>query len=114
MKKDTFYPTTISLIPATVMYINFYDTSSRAKIQNVVNRAIEFGEEFDDDLVIITAKNKIVNVRALGRVKYDEAGKPELIYGAFQDITDRKKMELQFIQQILFMGLVVILPIIKA
>ncbi len=59
----------------------------------MVQDAIEKGEVFDKDLELLTATGKIINVRAQGKVKYNEKGDPASIFGAFQDITERKKIE---------------------
>jgi PAS domain S-box-containing protein len=69
--------------------INFYTPTSQPIIDNAVKRAIEFGEEFNLDLEIITAKNNLRNVNAVG--------KPDLenrrVYGFIQDITVRKQAD---------------------
>ena len=56
MKKDTFYPTTISLIPVTVMYINFYDTSFHRNIHEGVITSVK-SKTFSFELKIITTVN---------------------------------------------------------
>ena len=69
--------------------INFYAPESRSVISKAVQRAIEFGEPFDLELEIITAKGNRRNVHAIGKADL----KHRRVYGFFQDITDRKLSE---------------------
>lgn len=80
-------------IPTVEKGIDFYYGESKEKIAKLVNNAIEKGETYDEDLQLLTAKGKVIQVRAQGKVKYDDYGKPVSIYGAFQDISERKKVE---------------------
>jgi len=73
--------------------INFYFGESKEIIAKLVQNAIEKGETFDHDLELLTATGKIIQVRALGKVKYNEKGEPVSIFGAFQEITERKNIE---------------------
>ncbi|MCX6665934.1 MAG: PAS domain S-box protein, partial [Euryarchaeota archaeon] len=69
--------------------IDFYTPASTPIIEKAVQRAMEYGEPFDVELEIITAKGNLRYVRAIGKADRTH-GK---IYGTFQDITDRKKAE---------------------
>ena len=69
--------------------INFYSPKSRPVIEKAVQRAIEFGEPFDVELEIITAKGNLRNVHAIGKSDLEH----HRVYGFFQGITDRKKAE---------------------
>jgi PAS domain S-box-containing protein len=68
---------------------NFYTPESIPVVNNAVHRAIEFGEPYEIDSEIITAKGNRRSVKSIG--------KPDLenrrIFGLFQDITDRKRTE---------------------
>ena len=69
--------------------INFYAPESRPVISKAIQRAIEFGEPFDLELEIITAKGNRRNVHAIGKADLEH----RRVYGFFQDITDRKLAE---------------------
>jgi PAS domain S-box-containing protein len=73
--------------------INFYIPASRPIIQQAVQRAIEYGESFDVDLEIMTAKGNLRSVNAIGTADMEH----RRIYGFFQDITERKRLERQLL-----------------
>ncbi|QEE49864.1 PAS domain S-box protein [Flavobacterium alkalisoli] len=76
--------------------INFYEQGwSRDAISNLFAEAIEYGKPFDVELRIITAKNNCRWVRVIGR-PVQENGKSIRVYGAFQDITERKEREIEY------------------
>jgi PAS domain S-box-containing protein len=54
-----------------------------------VQHAIDFGEPFDLELEIITAKKNLKSVHAIGKTDL----KLNKVYGFFQDITEQKKTE---------------------
>ena len=69
--------------------IIFYTPESRPLIERAVQRAIELGEPFDEELEIITAKGNRRNVHAIGKADLEH----HRVYGFFQDITERKRAE---------------------
>ncbi|MFC2121116.1 PAS domain S-box protein [Bacteroidota bacterium] len=69
--------------------INFYTSTSKPIIDNAVGRAIKFGEPFNLELEIITAKNNLRNVHTIGKADLEN----RRVYGFFQDITERKQAE---------------------
>ncbi len=69
--------------------IGFYTPDSRPVIARLVRRAIEFGEPFDAELEIVTAKGRRRCVHAVGRADLPHGR----VYGFFQDITEHKKAE---------------------
>lgn len=74
--------------------INFYKEGvHRDKISYLVSNAIAEGKPFDTELIIITAKGREVWVCAKGEVEILN-GKPVRLIGTFQDIDERKKIEL--------------------
>lgn len=77
-------------IPSLEQGINFYAPEHRDIINKAVEEGIREGKGWDVELDIITAKGNRVSVRALGKVDFED-GKPIRLYGAFQDITERKK-----------------------
>lgn len=77
----------------------FYEGESRDRIQLAVNRLIQEQEPFDEELLIRTAKGKLRWIRCIGKGEFAE-GKCVRIIGSYQDIHERKSLELR-IQQIL-------------
>lgn len=81
-------------IPDLAQGINFYKEGiNREKITELVSAAIEEGKPWDTELIIITAKGNEIWVRAKGEVEAVN-DKPIRIIGTFQDIDERKKIEL--------------------
>ncbi|RAJ77415.1 PAS domain S-box-containing protein [Chitinophaga dinghuensis] len=79
--------------PSVKEALNFYrDNASRQRIQDVLSRAIRFGEPWDEEMVIKTATGKEVWVRSIGRSEMED-GKCKRVYGTFQDIDQHKRME---------------------
>lgn len=75
--------------------LNFYEEGyHREKIKEKVEKAIETGESFDVELKIITEKGNERWTRAVGETEFRD-GKCAKIYGSTQDITDRKRTEIQ-------------------
>ena len=73
--------------------INFYEEGwSRDKITELFAEAVEYGKPFDAELKIVTAKGNTVWVRTIGKPVIED-GQCVRVYGAFQDITARKKQE---------------------
>ena len=78
--------------------IAFYGVEARAEIQRAVASGIERGESWDLELPLVTATGRSIWVRAVGDVEYD-ADKPTRLVGAFQDVTQRKNLELRLAAQ---------------
>jgi len=79
----------ITYEPTVSKGINFYTPDSRPIVEQAVKRIVDYGEPFDLELEIITARGNLRSVHVIG--------KPDLehrrVYGFFQDITDRKLAE---------------------
>ena len=81
-------------IPSLEEGINFYKEGVyRDKISYLVSNAIAEGKPFDTELIIVTAKKNEVWVRAKGEVEILN-GKAVRLVGTFQDIDQKKKIEL--------------------
>lgn len=81
-------------VPDLVSGINFYkEGESRDKISEAVQNAIEKGEPWDLELQLFTQKGKELWVRAIGHPEFTD-GTCTRIFGTFQDIDERKKIEL--------------------
>ena len=76
--------------------INFYKAGyDRLKISSLVSDAIREGTPWDTELEIVTAKGKEVWVRAKGEAEMID-GKCVRLYGSFQDIDEKKRVELKY------------------
>ena len=69
--------------------IHFYATEARPVIERAVRDGMERGIPWDLELPFITAKGRSIWVRAVGEVEFKD-GKPDMLIGAFQDITERR------------------------
>lgn len=75
--------------------IGFYEEGKhRDRLREIVNNAINYGERFDEELLIITEKNNKLWVRAQGEAAFKD-GKCIRIFGSLQNIHARKSSELQ-------------------
>ena len=81
-------------IPDLKSGINFYKEGySRDKITEVVGNAMKNGSPYDVELQIVTAKNNVIWVRAIGRVVRDSSGVPIEMFGTFENIESYKQKE---------------------
>ena len=69
--------------------IDFYTPESKPTIEQAVRRAVEYGEPYNVELEIITAKGNLRSVHAIGKADLEH----RRVYGFFQDITERKQAE---------------------
>ena len=83
--------------PTVATGIAFYAPESIPPITAAVQDAIERGTSFDLELELITATGRRISVRATGVATMDH-GRTVKITGAFQDITERKRLEAQLSQ----------------
>ncbi|MCF8356785.1 MAG: GHKL domain-containing protein [Melioribacteraceae bacterium] len=79
----------VNFQPTIEKGINFYAPASRPVIERAVQRSIVQSEPFDVELEIITAKNNLRWVHAIGNVDQER----RKVFGFFQDITERKQAE---------------------
>ncbi|MDJ0973296.1 MAG: PAS domain S-box protein [Planctomycetota bacterium] len=79
--------------PTVATAIDFYAPESVPIITSAVERATAFGEPYDLELELVTAKGRRIWVRAVGEVEMAPSG-PVRLFGAFQDISERKAREL--------------------
>ena len=77
--------------PTVESAIGFYAPEARSEIKSLVLNAIEQGSSFDTELPLITRTGKHIWVRALGSV-LKQGGVATKVYGAFQDITEKRKL----------------------
>ncbi len=74
--------------------INFYAPEWHDKITQVFNDCAQKGIPYNEEMEIITAKEKRLWVRTNARAVKDENGRISKVQGSFQDITERKQAEL--------------------
>ncbi len=84
--------------PTVEKGVHFYYESSKQIIQNALDEAIKTGNAFDTNLKIKTAKGNIKDVHAIGKVIFNDEGIPDIVFGTFQDITEKKQNEDEIIK----------------
>jgi len=72
--------------------LGFIDPAFREMAEKGMQRAIEYGEPYDQEWVVTTAKGNKRWVHSIGKAK-QENGKTVSLMGSFQDITLRKNAE---------------------
>ncbi|SOD12654.1 PAS domain S-box protein [Pedobacter xixiisoli] len=80
--------------PTLESAIHFYTESSRELIQTAVDAAMKDNKKWDLELQITTAQGKTIWVRALGKAEF-ENGVCKRLYGTFQDIDEKKTIQLE-------------------
>jgi diguanylate cyclase (GGDEF)-like protein/PAS domain S-box-containing protein len=93
------------LHPTVEKGLNFYSPPSRPIIELALQQAIEKGEPFNLELEIITAKGHLRNVHVIGKTDLEH----HRIYGFFQDITERQRLE-EKVRQLAFHDALTDLP----
>ena len=73
--------------------IRFYAPEWREKISEVFNSCATNGVPYDEEMEIITLKGRRIWIRTTGEAIRDEAGVIRQVTGAFQDITEHKKIQ---------------------
>ncbi len=76
-------------VPTLDGAIEFYAPEARPVIAAAVKHGMETGQGWDLELPLVTAKGRAIWVRAVGEVEFDN-GKPVMLVGAFQNITERQ------------------------
>jgi len=94
--EETFHIFEIDLTkgePESPEGMDFIAPDFRQMAENAIQRAIEYGEPYDQEWEIITAKGNKRWVHAITKTN-QENGKTISISGSFQDITERKLVEI--------------------
>ncbi|MBQ0942212.1 PAS domain-containing protein [Ideonella sp. 4Y16] len=78
--------------PSLETAIAFYSESSRPLVTAAVERGLAEGTPWDLELQLVTARGRSIWVRAVGEVEFAD-GHPVRMFGAFQDITERRAAE---------------------
>lgn len=81
--------------PLVEQGISFYAPQWQPRITKVFTDCAQKGIPYDEETEIITARGKRIWVRTIGEAVKDDRSKIIKVHGAFQDITDRKQIELE-------------------
>jgi diguanylate cyclase (GGDEF)-like protein/PAS domain S-box-containing protein len=79
-------------VPSVDNAIDFYEAEGREVLRQSIARSLETGDGWDHELPLVTAKGRRIWVRAVGEVEH-EGGQPVRLIGAFQDISERMRLE---------------------
>ena len=79
-------------VPTLEGAVAFYAPEARAAIETAVKIGMQRGEPWDLELPFITATGRNIWVRAVGEVEFEHGAAVRLV-GAFQDITERKRLQ---------------------
>lgn len=85
--------------PSVDKRFQFYTAESLSVVNNAVQRAIEFGEPYEVDSEIISAKGNRRAVKAIGRADLEN----RRVFGLFQDITERKRAKDELLKTNLYL-----------
>lgn len=78
--------------PTLEKALDFYTPASRAMVEHAVKEGLSRGTPWDLELEMVTARGRRIWARAIGEVEF-EAGRAVRMFGAFQDITERRAAE---------------------
>jgi diguanylate cyclase (GGDEF)-like protein/PAS domain S-box-containing protein len=79
-------------VPTFDRAIEFYAPEVRPVVESAVRRGIEHGQAWDLELPFVTATGRPIWVRAVGEAEFVD-GVPVRLIGAFQDITERRRLQ---------------------
>jgi len=79
-------------VPTIADALSFYAPEARSVMQEVVVRCIEDGQSWDVELPFVRATGERLWVRSMGEAVRED-GRTVKLRGAFQDVTDRKRVE---------------------
>ena len=73
--------------------VGYYAPEAQPVVAQAVQHSIDSGEGYDLELALVTAQGRPIWVRAVGEVEFID-GRATRLIGAFQDISERRAMEL--------------------
>jgi diguanylate cyclase (GGDEF)-like protein/PAS domain S-box-containing protein len=88
--------------PALTEALAFYEPKSRPLVEAAVQNALETGASFDLEVEIVTRQGALRDVRVVGSVERQD-GSAVRLSGAFQDITQRKRLAQELAEQLALM-----------
>lgn len=78
--------------PTLEKFFSFFRPHAQPAIRNAFEEALRNGQSFDVELELLTANQRPIWLRTIGRAERD-AERVVRVYGSYQDITFRKKAE---------------------
>lgn len=84
--------------PTLAEALDFYAPEWRQRMSRVFNACVREGKAYDEEMEIVTAGGRRVWVRTIGEAVRERSGKITGVQGAFQDITDRKRVEQRLLE----------------
>ncbi len=94
----TIHEVPLDYIPTLEKGVSFYKGENSILMNAAIEKAINEGTSYDVEVQIITANGNEKWVRVQGNAEMID-GKCIRLYGAFQDIDDRKRIEIEIIRQ---------------
>lgn len=79
-----------SFTPSVEAMIRFLPPESRDRFQQLLSRAMETGQSWDEEFLITTARGRQVWLRSTGQAVLVD-GRPVKLFGAWQDVTDSRR-----------------------
>ena len=83
--------------PEMATAINFYPESVRPRLVQAMQEARATGQAWDLEAPLVTAKGRSIWVRVVGEAEFEQ-GQAVRLVGAFQDITERRRIEAELQQ----------------
>jgi len=80
--------------PAVEHVLDFYPPEARKTMATVVRSALQAGQPWDLEMPLVTAGGHQIWVRSVGEAE-SEGGAVVRLFGAFQDVTERRRMAQQ-------------------
>jgi signal transduction histidine kinase/CheY-like chemotaxis protein/PAS domain-containing protein len=84
-------------LPNSQNYFELYQKGeSREKLREAIIECIETGKSYDLELLVLTGKGQDKWVRAIGQAEFDTNGECVRLFGTFQNIDEKKRLEERF------------------
>ncbi|MFZ2198067.1 MAG: PAS domain S-box protein, partial [Thermodesulfovibrionales bacterium] len=81
------------IVPSRWSFLNYVHPDDREVVKQAVAAALEENRQYSIDIRIVRPDGTMAIVHSQGKTYQDKAGKPVMMLGNVQDITERKKME---------------------
>ena len=86
-------------VPTFAELLQFYPAQDRTAIRSAFDELLAKATPYNLDLCCLRSDGEIRYLNSIGRAVRDETGKKTKLYGAVMDITPRKQIEAELIQQ---------------